>query len=387
MQPNGRSCEDCHPFPQTHLENWITDHVETLIAPLFQSVIPERIFSLGDQWIGRIFTGLGIVSPEKNFSLDAINPITAAFVRAGRKRGIEFTALKGPFGYIPYMRMKIGERVFEFEKLPRAEFKNKSALAHCADDKWKVKQELRNAGFPFIPGQAFWWFQKPQALRWAQKSGYPVIVKPRRGSLSQHMYPNIQNEKVLRAAIKKAVRYSPVFIVEKFIPGLTLYRITVVDGDAIFPVKRLPPHVTGNGNDTVRELMHKQNIPGKNIDVQTLQNQRLTLDAVPQPGQTVRLHYKIVLALGSVIQKMDPNTIHPENLAMCKEIVRRFGTRLAGIDFLAEDISRSWREQTAAIIELNSLPNILMHTFPRTSGEPENEVAEAIADLALKYYR
>jgi len=57
---------------------------------------------------------------------------------------------------------------------------------------------------------------------------------------------------------------------------------------------------------------------------------------------------------------------------------------LTGIDFLAQDIAVSWKEQPCAILELNSVPCIEVHHFP-SSGAPTNP-AKALADMFFKHY-
>jgi len=51
---------------------------------------------------------------------------------------------------------------------------------------------------------------------------------------------------------------------------------------------------------------------------------------------------------------------------------------------LVPNISRSYKEQPCAILELNNMPCIELHLFP-SSGKPQN-VAKAVVDLFFKYY-
>jgi cyanophycin synthetase len=92
----------------------------------------------------------------------------------------------------------------------------------------------------------------------------------------------------------------------------------------------------------------------------------------------------VILDLGADLFERT-GEVHPDNLELFRAVARLFNTRLVGIDFLAEDISKSWRGQNAAIIELNSLPYIDMHHFP-TKGEPVN-VGGFICDMVEKYYK
>ena len=385
LQANKKNCEDCLPYEPTHLQNWLSDIVELILTPIFRKFISSKILSHGEKIIDNLLLAINFFSLDKYFRLSEINHIAAIFIAAGKNKGIEFQVFQNALGYSDYFRMKVGNRYFDFEKLPRAEHTVKNKLASQVDDKWVVKRKLAKAGLPIVEGKVFWWFQKGRALSWARSFGFPLILKPRRGSLSQHIYFNLQNETELEEAIKKVNRYSPVFLLERFLPNLNLFRITVVDGERIFAVKRLPPKITGDGKSKVSELMAKINFPDDNVNRIFLREQGFGVDSILKANETVYLHNKIVLSLGAEIEDATAE-IHLDNLAMFKKIVEIFGNRLIGIDFLSETLKKSWRDQRCAVIELNSLPNIRMHDF-KEDGETKNKVAEALVDLVFKYYR
>ena len=385
LQANKKNCEDCLPYEPTHLQNWLSDIVELILTPIFRKFISPKILAHGEKIVDNLLLAINFFSLDKYFRLSEVNPIAAIFIAAGKNRGIEFQVLRNVLGYSDYFRMKVGRRYFDFEKLPRAEHTVKGELSSQVDDKWVIKRKLAKAGLPIAEGKAFWWFQKNRALRLARSFGYPLILKPRRGSLSQHIYFDLRNEDELSEAIKKVNRYSPVFLIERFLPNLNLFRATVVDGEKIFAVKRLPPKIIGDGKSEVSELMAKINFPDDNVNRIFLREQGFGVDSVPDTDETVYLHNKIVLSLGAEIEDASAE-IHLDNLVMFKKIVEIFGNRLLGIDFLGETLKKSWRAQRCAVIELNSLPNIKMHDF-KEDGERKNKVAEALVDLVFKYYR
>lgn len=389
-------CEDCAPYRPEHFLNWVSDLFELIVTPFFETLLPVKVIHRGEKLIDDIFVELGLFSPEADFPLNEINPISALFITHARKRGLHVLALKSPFGYSRYFRIKIGGREFDFEVLPRAEMAVKKKLSLHIDDKWVVKRELQTQGFPVALGKSFWWFQVREAIQWMRGAiGYPVIVKPRKGTLSQHVYYDIKDEAELTKALRKVKAYSPVFILEQFIPDAALYRVTVVDHDRLFAVKRSPPVVVGDGLHSIQELAAQKNISPGLFSHAVLAAQGFTPDSVPGCDTMVRLHRKIIHSLGAVFDEVALEEMHEENVALCKDIAAHFGNRLIGIDFLCQDIGTSWRKQRCAILELNSLPNIQMHSFTasrRSSDEQTNEmvrndVAEALVDLVLKYYR
>ena len=72
------------------------------------------------------------------------------------------------------------------------------------------------------------------------------------------------------------------------------------------------------------------------------------------------------------------DTIHPEVAAMASLAARVVGLDIAGIDLVAEDISRPLEAQRGAIVEVNAGPGLLMHLKP-AEGKPR-PVGRAIID-------
>lgn len=380
------SCSDCAPYPARHFDHWLDDVMDLAVAPIFEPFLPRDAAARSARFIYKILIAIGLVRVKKNFPLAKVSGRTAVFIEAARRRGIPVGAFRSPFGYLNYFRMKIGGKRFDFEGLPRAEFLSDPKLLRAIDDKWMVKKILARHGLPVPEGRAFWWFQKEKALSYAEKVGYPVIVKPRRGSLTQHVYYNIESGKALRNSLERVVRYSPTFLVERFIPHEKLYRATVVDGEHVFVSKRSPPVVTGDGAHTIYELAERIEFPVGSINTRKLREQGFHLEAVPPQGKEVQLHEKIVLALGARVEEVPVGRIHHDNLELFRIIATLFTSRLLCIDFLAEDIVESWRKQKTAVIELNSLPNIQMHSVSHGDATPTNAAAEAIVNMVLKYY-
>ena len=69
---------------------------------------------------------------------------------------------------------------------------------------------------------------------------------------------------------------------------------------------------------------------------------------------------------------------HEDNVEIAEEAARVVGLDVAGIDFLAPDITLPVRETGGAIVEVNAAPGFRMHTHP-TEGEPQY-VAKPVID-------
>ncbi|NOK15421.1 hypothetical protein, partial [Corallococcus exercitus] len=70
--------------------------------------------------------------------------------------------------------------------------------------------------------------------------------------------------------------------------------------------------------------------------------------------------------------------VHPEVAYIAQLAARVVGLDIAGIDMVAQDISRPLQEQGGAIVEVNAGPGLLMHLKPAV-GAPR-PVGQAIAE-------
>ena len=88
-----------------------------------------------------------------------------------------------------------------------------------------------------------------------------------------------------------------------------------------------------------------------------------TLATVPPAGETVYLcDVANVSAGGTAVDVTDE--VHPDNRAMAVRAGMAVGLDVVGVDFLTEDIGRSYREVGGAICEINSNPELRMHLWP-----------------------
>ncbi len=98
------------------------------------------------------------------------------------------------------------------------------------DDKAAFKIFLKQHSLPHAEGKGF--STARAAVSYAKALGYPLVVKPRYGSLSKHTTCNISDSAHLEAAITIAKKFRHSFIVERFLAG-TDYRITLLNGEIL----------------------------------------------------------------------------------------------------------------------------------------------------------
>lgn len=392
-----KHCKDCGLPTAHHIQTWGDEIISTLMPRLR---LPKKIESFLDVALEKTFSSIGLIKMRDDFLFSEIQMRSACFIDEARKRGVKYQVAKGPFGYANHFCAEVNGQKIRFESLPVAKHASKYNVSFV-DCKERTKNHLKKGNFPIADGKSFWFWQKNQALKFgSDELGFPLVVKPRGGSVARHVTTNIRSRDELLKAINKAVIYSPAFVIEEFVENSFVYRATVVDFDFVAVVKQVPANVVGDGNSTIRQLIERKNSDKRRgkpdqkgftlykliIDETTeklLAEKDYNLETVPKKDEVVYLQKDPFLKLGGDLVEVT-DTVHPNNIQLFKDIAKFFDIRLVGIDFLASDISSSWQNQKCAVLELNSMPCIEMHHFP-SSGTPQN-VANALVDLFFKYY-
>lgn len=312
--------------------------------------------------------------------------------KEARERGIEVAEFRlgGLARNIFTAKLPNGRRIaYEGIPLPSADIDR----VRWMDDKAVLKEEFRKQGLPIAQGGAAMTLKKALALFRTLEA--PVIVKPYSGSASRHTILHITNEEELTRAFRIATQVAPRAVIEEELVG-PVYRATVVDGRFVAALRRDQPYVVGNGTDTIEALIRAANTHPKRqgpyfhhikldetADAE-LAWQNLTRDSVPAQGLRVVLHQKINWSVGGTTADVT-NVVHPDNIALFEEVARVLRATIVGLDFIIEDITRSWKEQKrCGILECNSMPFFDNHHLP-FEGEPRN-VAAAIWDMNFASY-
>ncbi len=258
------------------------------------------------------------------------------------------------------------------------------------DNKSVMKKKFAELNIPVAVGGSA--FTLAGAKKIFKKLGGPVIVKPYEGSASRHTTLHINDEEALERAFKISAQVSPKSIIERELKG-AVYRPTLVNGKLIATLRRDKPQVIGDGVRTVSQLMEEANKHPKRggpyyakmkitpMGERELAYQNITLESVPAKGRTVILHPKISWSLGGTTVDVSEE-VHPDNKELFERVAKILGAPVVGLDFIIEDIARSWKEQKdCGIIECNSRPFFDNHHLV-FEGTPRN-VAGAIWDMSI----
>ena len=396
MKDGKNFCKECGHSNLYHLNTWL-EELSSYFLP--QLKLPRQIETVFDVMLEKIFTIPKIARFRTDFTASDIQLRSSCFIKEMRKRGAVCYAMQSVFGYTNHFKIEVGGKTFRFETLPIAKFVNKYTTK-IVDDKELAKHRCKKGGFPVADGRSFWFWQKRKAVQFGREMGFPLVVKPRGGSVSRHVTTNIQDDTQLEKAIRHAISYSPTFIVEKFIPDTSVYRATVIDFDFVACVQQVPANIVGDGISTIRELIDKKNndphrgeshqkqftlykIVENETTKKLLAPKGYTNNTILKKGEILYLQKDPFLKLGGDLVEVTP-IVHKDNLKLFSDLARFFDIHLTGIDFLAQNIALSWKNQPCAILELNSAPCIELHHFP-SSGTPTNP-AKALADMFFQYY-
>lgn len=294
-----------------------------------------------------------------------LGPSTASMVLAADDRTIPAIRLSSgnlvQFGYGAKQR-----------RIWTAETDQTSAIAETISrDKDLTKSLLEACGVPIPQGRAV----DSAADAWdaAQDIGLPVVVKPLDGNHGRGVFINLETKQEIEAAYEVAVDEGSGVLVERFIRG-NEHRLLIVGGKLAAAAKGQTASVIGDGKQTVTELIASQ----INSDPRRGRGEEQPLNPI-RIDSAARLELKrqgfeansIIPAGREVLIQRNGNVafdctsdVHPEVAAMAALAAKAVGLDIAGIDLVAEDISKPLSDQGAAIVEVNAGPGLLMHLKP-----------------------
>jgi cyanophycin synthetase len=317
----------------------------------------------------------------------AFGPSTGALVRAAEERDIPWIRLNDR------SLVQLGHGKFQRRIQATITSETRHTAVEIASDKRLTNQILADLGLP-VPRQVRV-YDADEAVDAVEDTGglgYPVVVKPLDGNHGKGVSIGLRTAGQVRTAFEEAAEYSSTVLVETFQEGND-YRLLVVNGRLLAVAQRLPGHVVGDGVHTVAELVdivnqdprrgvgHEKVLTRLELDDQALRliaGAGLTPESVPAAGAVLYLRSTGNLSTGGTsIDKTD--AIHYDNRVMAERGVRALGLDVGGVDFIAPDISRSYKEAGGAIVEINAAPGFRMHTAP-TEGTPR-DVAGPVIDM------
>ncbi|MBT8082948.1 MAG: cyanophycin synthetase [Gammaproteobacteria bacterium] len=311
-------------------------------------------------------------------------PSTASLVRAAEEREIPWLRLNR------YSLVQFGHGRYQQRIQATTTGRTSNIAVELAGDKEETNEILRDLGLP-VPNQLIVRDER-DAVRAAERIGYPVVLKPLAGNHGRGVAINLRTPEEVEAGFRRASEHGRTIVVESYIEGFD-HRLLVIDGELVAAAKRVPGHVVGDGNHTIEELVeivnqdprrgvgHEKVLTRLEFDHQAerlLKKLGYDRTTVPAKDEIVYLRSTANLSTGGTAIDVT-DVIHPDNREMAIRAINAIGLDIGGVDFLTRDISESYREAGGGICEVNAGPGFRMHVAP-SEGTPR-DVAGPVIDM------
>ena len=289
---------------------------------------------------------------------------------------------------------------------------NPLGASEIAKDKDYANFFMKRMGYPTVSGEAFYsneWADAigssrkiSEAYRYAQKIGFPVIVKPNSGSQGSNV-SLVHSKKEFYEALHAIFKRDRIALVQRQVFGKD-YRIVVLDGNVISAYERIPLSITGDGHSSVLSLLKKKQLSfiASSRDTQLklndprigakLSRHGLTLRSVPQKGEQLFLLDNANLSTGGDAVEVYPNPtridggrvqrLHPDFKKLAVNLTRDMGLRLCGVDLMVEG-SLAEKPKKFWVLEVNAAPGLDHYARTGTAQEKivENMYLEVLKSL------
>jgi len=230
---------------------------------------------------------------------------------------------------------------------------------------------------PHARGQIF--INPFKAQKFAKEHGYPLCIKPNVSGFSRGSHFPITNNKELWKAALMVKVWWPSSVIEQYLHGAN-YRVLATQDQIVSIIRRYPPFIDGNGENTIGDLIDSENATRQQMNLhptiypikkskavsESLENQGLSFDSVPAKNARIYLFNRIALAPGGIVETIDKDKVPEVNKALFCKVVRQFDANLFGIDVILEKgIEQEYTTQKCIFLEVNSRPYTRMHEKPR----------------------
>ncbi len=315
-----------------------------------------------------------------------LGPSTASIVKAAEQRGIPWLRLND------YSLVQFGHGKYQQRIQATITSKTTNIAVEISCDKEDTHNLLYDLGLP-LPRQRLVYSER-QAVKMARRIGYPVVVKPLDANHGRGITIDINHDNEVESAFRFAREKgkSRGILVESLVKGFD-HRMLVINGELVAVAKRVPGHVIGDGKHTIEELVdivnqdprrgvgHEKVLTQLQLDRQAnllIEQAGHTTQTVLPDGEIFYLRSTANLSTGGTAIDLT-DEVHPDNRAMAVRAVMAVGLDVGGVDFLTQDISKSYKEIGGAIVEVNAAPGFRMHVAP-SEGKPR-DVAGKVMDM------
>lgn len=217
----------------------------------------------------------------------------------------------------------------------------------------------------------------------------PVVVKPSDGKKSRGVTTNLVGRDAVKDAFRVARQHGSQVIVQQHVDADEEIRVMASSKGAFAVLKRVLPHVVGDGVTTIRQLIYDKNlqrelnpsmrsrsIPTDAATENQLRRLDYTLESVPPTGETVIVRNVAGLSAGA-----DPYQAFEVTELKVKELAAGAVAAIPGLGWGGVDVIIEKGTGEPYVLEINTDAGYGQAMFP-TYGEPIN-VAETAWKLRI----
>lgn len=172
--------------------------------------------------------------------------------------------------------------------------------AYIVDNKQLAREFLSKSGAPTVRGAVV--SDADDAVTRAAAWSSGVVLKPLRGSEGKGVTVDVRGEDAVRRAFDRASAIGTGVVLEEHIEIAEEYRCMATATRCLSVIRRVLPHVVGDGHRTIGELIDEKNdlrrknpglyrlpIPRDEVVESVLAAQGLTQESIPRRGETVQV--------------------------------------------------------------------------------------------------
>jgi D-alanine-D-alanine ligase-like ATP-grasp enzyme len=196
----------------------------------------------------------------------------------------------------------------------------------------------------------------------------------------------------LEEAVASALSHDDTCLIEEFISGEE-YRFLVIDYVVCAVGQRIPANIIGDGESSIDQLVFKKNSDPRRgtghkkpleliqigeVEQRELSKQGLALTSIVPRGRQIFLRQNSNISTGG--DSVDvTDRVHSSYKRVAEHAARTVGSRLTGVDMIAQSITEPALSGNHGIIEMNFNPVLFMHQVPHAG--PGQNVVDPVLDL------
>ena len=285
--------------------------------------------------------------------------------------------------------------IFELRELQYPN--NGKNIRKLVEDKLKTEKYISQFGINTPQSKVYHMSEREIAKQESFTKKEKIVIKPLSSSRGRGVQVNVSKDRfdINWEIVKKALRLKNEYIlVQNVVEGFEA-RATIIEGELLSIMVRVPPYVTGNGKNTISELIEVKNNDREKCDFRKdmlitqsetnrefIEAQGMNFDYIPADEENILLNSISNIAYGG-------ETINITGL-VCKEIKEEALNAMGSIPNLntcgIDIMMTSFDDSNPVILEINSYPFLSIPYLP-TYGKGRNPTKFYVESLVAMHQK